>query len=318
MRFATYNLLNYGTDPDRADLVHHVIAGLRADAEAAGDGLVLAVQELIADGDDKAYAAGRVLQGLGEATGLDCLHRPNEPAVAVGNQRFHVGLLWTPGIEPAGEWAAYSGTNMWHSEAKLSLDVGAHRPIQHAAYHGPPFGRYRRADEAERVLATMTRPEGRAPGLIGGDWNGVSADRVHRAGWASQDDAEPGRWVLYDPDPYAGPGKQWHDDLVYQTRWETDANGVRRWWADREPGEVLYAGGLRDVAAALEAPWQTTVGHWGDDPFGERRIDAIRVTEEVVPALRGYGVINTETTRAASDHLPVVVTYDPDAIVVDP
>lgn len=173
---------------------------------------------------------------------------------------------------------------------------------------------------------------GRPPGLIGGDWNSISADRVFRAGWVSEDDAEPDRWVLYDPDPYTGPDRQWHGDLVYQTRWETDARGVRRWWADREPGEVLYAGGLRDVAAELKAPWQTTVGHCGDDPYGERRIDAIRVTEEVVPALRGYEVVNNEMTRAASDfsehgqkprtvdpkkasdHLPVVVTYDPDLI----
>lgn len=162
MRFATYNLLNYGTDPERADLVHQVIGGIRADSQAEGDGLVVAVQELIADGDDKADAAGRLLQELGEATGLECLHRPNEPAVGVGNHRFHVGLLWTPGVEPAGDWRVYSGTNMWHSEAKLSLDVGARRPIQHAAYHAPPFGRHRRADEAERVVATMTRPSGPA------------------------------------------------------------------------------------------------------------------------------------------------------------
>lgn len=320
MRFVSYNLLNYGTDADRADLNHQVINGLRTDALAAGDGLVLAVQEVIADGEDKAELAGRKLQELAEATDLECRYAPNKPAVAVGNHRFHVGLLWTEGITPEGGWGAYSGTNMWHSEAKLHFDVGARTPVQHASYHAPPFGRYRRADEAERVLSTMTRPDNRPPGLIAGDWNAVSADRVFRQGWISEDDAEPDRWVLYDKDPYTGRDasgelKPWHGDLVYQAKWEYDSEGRRRWWADREPGEVLYAGGLRDAAAALNAPWQTTVGHWPEgDPYGERRIDAIRVTEEVEPALRGYEVINTELSRSASDHLPVVVTYAPTAI----
>uniref|UniRef100_UPI003F498B93 hypothetical protein n=1 Tax=Amycolatopsis sp. CA-096443 TaxID=3239919 RepID=UPI003F498B93 len=292
-----------------------MIIGLRADARAAEDELVVAVMEIIADGEDKAALAGRRLHELAEATGLECCYVPNTPAVAIGNQKFHVGLLWTDNIAPTGGWGAYAGTNMWHSEAKLHFDVGARTPVQHAAYHAPPFGRFRRADEAERVLSTMTRPDNRPPGLIAADWNGVSADRVFRPGWSNEIGGESDRWVLYDPDPYVGKSKRWHGDLVYQAKWEYDDTGQRRWQADREPGEVLYAGGLRDVAAALDAPWQTTVGHWPEgDPYGERRIDAIRVTEEIVPALRGYEVINTELTRSASDHLPIVAVYDVDAI----
>ncbi|RJQ74235.1 hypothetical protein D5S17_23275 [Pseudonocardiaceae bacterium YIM PH 21723] len=62
-------------------------------------------------------------------------------------------------------------------------------------------------------------------------------------------------------------------------------------------------------------PWQPTVGYWPEgDPFGPRRIDGIRVTEEVLPALRGYEVVDTELARSASDHLPIVTRYDQTAI----
>lgn len=49
---------------------------------------------------------------------------------------------------------------MWHFLAKLHLDVGG-VIVQHATFHATPFGRYRRADECERVVSTMTRPASR-------------------------------------------------------------------------------------------------------------------------------------------------------------
>ncbi|MGW5789210.1 endonuclease/exonuclease/phosphatase family protein [Saccharopolyspora sp. NPDC003752] len=329
VRFGTYNLLNYAESDTaeaiaRYERVHDVIRGASVD--------VLAVQEIIADdpaneddGPGKAGLAGKRLAQLAEATGMEYQHSPGKPAIAVGNHRFHVALLWKPGISPAGGFRAFSGTNVWHSLVALNLDVGAARPIQHASFHATPFGRYRRSDEFERVLSIMTRPDNRPPGLIGADWNSVSADRVFRPGWISEDDGEPDRWVYYDHDPYTGRGpdgrrKEWHHDLVYQTKWEYTATGELRWWADREPGEVLYAGGLglRDVAAALDAPWQATGGHWPEgDPFGERRIDAIRVTQDVIPALRAYKIAGTDLAFDASDHLPVLVDYDPTAIELE-
>lgn len=310
IRFVSYNLLDYGYEQDERDAerwerVHQVIRDLVLAAREAGDGLVLAVQELVAagEGDAQTAAAARRLCQLGEATGLDCHHAPGQAAVAVGNHRFHCGLLWSDGITPAGGWTAHAGTAVWHSLASLRLDVGAARPVRHASYHAGPFGRRRRADEAERVLATMTRPA--CPGLIGGDWNSISADRVQR------DD----RWPYYDPDPYAGLGRQWHGDLVYQAVWGYDDRGHRWWRADRDPGEALYSGGLRDAAPALDAPWQATVGHWPiGDPYGPRRIDAIRATPDVVPALRHHEVTTTGFTLTTSDHLPVTVIYDPAAI----
>ncbi|WP_165036673.1 hypothetical protein [Candidatus Protofrankia californiensis] len=53
------------------------------------------------------------------------------------------------------------------------------------------------------------------------------------------------------------------------------------------------------------------MGHWPDsNPFGARRIDGIRVTGEVVPALRRLEVTHTDLAKAVSDHLPVTVTYE--------
>jgi hypothetical protein len=293
VRFASYNMLDlYLKDtPDeleRRERVYQVIREINPD--------VLAAEEIIADGDDKAVLAAKRVAELAEATGLQCEYVPGKVAVAVGNHRFNVALLWRPGIEYAGGWGEYAGTNMWHCEARLHLDVGG-TVVQHAAFHATPFGRFRRADEFERVHSTMTRPENRPPGLIGADWNAVSADR--------RTDGQ-----YYDPDPYAN--KPWHPDFVYQCDWDYDEHGIRRHWADRRPGEVLVAGGLQDAAAVLDSPWQTTVGHWPvGDPYGERRIDAIKVTRELAPALRGYQVFNTPLAVSASDHLPIAVDYDP-------
>lgn len=310
MRFGTYNLLNmYASDSReqtaRYERVHTVIQSLDVD--------VLAVQELIADGDDKAVLAGRRLSQLAEATGLRCEHTPGKPAVAVGNHRFHAALLWRDGITPAGGWGSYAGVNVWHSLALLHLDVGATRPIKVGSFHATPFGKNRRADEAERVLAAMTRPAGGPPGIIGGDWNAISADRVFEPGWVDEDGGQLDRWRHYDDDPYAT--SDWHPDFVYQCEIVDDEYDGMSWAADRRPGAILAHGGLRDVAAELRAPWQTTVGYWEDDPYGQRRIDIIRTTAEVVPALRGYEVADTPMARIASDHLPVTCVLDPAAIV---
>ena len=81
---------------------------------------------------------------------------------------------------------------------------------------------------------------------MGADWNTECADRI-LTGQA---------WDLYEPaDPYAGV--EWFADLVYQCQWDYDEMGRRRHWADRRPGDVLWAGGLYDVAAVTGARSRT-------------------------------------------------------------
>lgn len=306
----SYNLLDYGLNAtaeelSRRDRIHQLIRSAAPD--------VLAVQEIRSDGPDREQRAAVLLHELAEATGLTCELPDGRISLAPGNVGFHVAVLWRPGIT-ALAWDTWAGTQLWHCLGKVILDIDG-RPIAHASFHAAPFGRARRADESERVVSIMTRPETRPPGLIGGDYNGVFADRVLVPGyegheWMGDPIIEPDRWELYDEDPYIK--QEWHPDFVYQCHWEYDNLGRRRWWADRDPGEVLAAGGLVDSAAQLRAPWEPTVGHWPTgDPFGPRRIDAIKVTGEIVPALRTYRVINTDLAMTASDHLPVVAEYAP-------
>jgi endonuclease/exonuclease/phosphatase family metal-dependent hydrolase len=290
VRFATYNTLNLfeSDSPDereRYDRVVEVIRGLNAD--------VVAVQEIIAP--DVETAAAR-LRTLADDVGMECAYEPDRPAIAAGRQRFHVGLLWRAGLSVVpGSFRVYGAADFWHALAKITFVIDGRR-VQHASHHATPFGRRMRADQMERVVAVMTRTEGGPPRLVGADWNCISADRRSDGSY-------------YDPDPYAD--SEWYPELIHQTVWGYDERG-RRWHrADREPGEVLCAGGLADAAVVLDRQWEATVGHWKtDNPFGSRRIDGVRVTAEVVPALRTIEVTRTDLAISASDHLPVTVTYD--------
>jgi endonuclease/exonuclease/phosphatase family metal-dependent hydrolase len=305
VRFTTYNLLDLFA-ADTAEARQHyeaIVAVIRAlDAD------VLAVQEILAP--DAAVAAER-LRGLADDAGMRC-EVPVSPdsagspaldaAVAFGGHGYHVGLMWRDGIEPVpGSLRRYGGRDFWHGLALVTLDVGGTR-IRHGSFHATPFSPGMRADQNERVVAAVTRPVGEPPVLVGADWNTECADRILTGQ----------TWDLYEPaDPYAGV--EWFADLIYQCQWDYDERGRRRHWADRRPGDVLWAGGLHDAAAVTGAGWQPTTGHHPADVYGahgvRRRIDAIRVTGPLVPAVRAHRVHDTAQTRAASDHLPVTVEY---------
>jgi hypothetical protein len=303
--FTTYNLLDLGADGSAGGAGHYAavaesIRSLRTD--------VLAVQEICAPG---LPAARALLRRLADDTGLRCLvPGPGEavPALCPGSRGYHLGLLWRDGIEPVPGSFHSHNADFWHALGWVTLDVGG-PAVRHAVYHAAPFGKKIRADQGEIVVASLARPGQRVPTLVGADWNGESADRIR--------DPATGRWELYEPgDPYAGV--DWFEDLVHQCEWDYDEQGRRRHRVDRTAGEVLWAGGLHDAAAVLRAPWQPTAGHHRDDSYGargvRRRIDGVRVTADVVPALRAHRVADTDLTRRASDHLPVTVEYDPSAI----
>jgi endonuclease/exonuclease/phosphatase family metal-dependent hydrolase len=306
--FTTYNTLDLFLADGPAGAAHYeqVVTVIR---ELGTD--VLAVQEI--RGSD-APAVGTRLRQLAADTGMRCLVPPAtaggepRPAVAMGSRGFHCGLLWRGGIEPVpGSLRALGRGHFWHSLAVVTLQLAGRR-IRHAAFHATPFGRLLRADQNERLVATLSGPRGSLPALVGADWNTESADRVP---------GPDGRWELYEPrDPYDGVA--WFDDLIYQCEWDYDARGQRQHRADRRPGDVLWAGGLHDAAAVLGVPWQPTAGHHPEDRYGiagvSRRIDAIRVTRHVTGALRACHVTDTELSRAASDHLPVTVDYEPAAV----
>ena len=296
--FTTYNLLDLAEAAGaRYDTLVGVIRALDTD--------VLAVQEVLGQEPESAAA---LLRRLAADTGLRCAvpGPAGDPvALAIGGHGFHLGLLWRDGIEPVpGSLICRGARDFWHGLVMVTLDVGG-TLVRHASFHGAPFSRSLRAAQNEYVVATVLRPSGEPPVLIGADWNTECADRTR---------SDDGSWRLYEPaDPYAGVS--WFPDLVHQCEWDYDQAGVRRHWSDRRPGEVLWAGGLYDAAAILGAQWQPTCGHHPSDVYGQhgvrRRIDAIRVTSSLVPGLRRHRVHDTAEARAASDHLPVTVEYQP-------
>ena len=301
--FSTYNLLNlFAADTAEARQHYETIAGVIR----ALDTDVLAVQEILAP--DAGTAAQRLRQ-LADDAGMQCEVPGTDTAVAFGGHGYHVGLMWREGIEPIpGSLRCYGGRDFWHGLAMVTLDVGGPR-IRHGSFHATPFSPGLRADQNVRLAAAVTRPAGEPPVLVGADWNTECADRIP-AGQA---------WDLYEPaDPYAGA--EWFADLIYQCQWDYDKRGRRRHWADRRPGDVLWAGGLHDVAALTGADWHPTTGHHPDDVYGthgvRRRIDAIRVTGSLADAMCAHQVLDTEQARAASDHLPVTVEYLPSAVHV--
>jgi hypothetical protein len=331
--FTSYNLYNLFADDSQAASEHYqaivgVIRSLDPD--------VLAVQEILApDGP----TAGQRLRQLADDAGLRCevagssgsggfgsggpgsggsgsggsgsggSGAGSRAAVAVGGHGYQVGLMWRDGIEPLpGSLRTLGGRDFWHGLAVVTLDVGG-TLIRHGAFHASPFCRALRADQNERLVAAITRPEGTPPALIAADWNTECADRI----------PVEGGWELYEPaDPYAGV--DWFADLIYQCQWDYDERGQRRHWADRRPGDVLWAGGLHDAAALIGADWQPTVGHHSDDVYAahgvRRRIDGVRVTAPLADAVRAHYVLDTAQAAVASDHLPVTVEYLPSAVRV--
>ncbi|MGW2397186.1 hypothetical protein ACWCYY_11590 [Kitasatospora sp. NPDC001664] len=276
MRFGTYNLFNLGQltsreERERYDLLVQVIRGLGAD--------VLAVQEII--GRDPAEAA-TVLRRLADDSGMSCeaTRAPGtapEPALGSSNHRFHLGLLWRPGLEavPGSLWTCGGGVDFWHAMTTVVFDTGTGRRVRLGSYHADPFRPPQRLSEAYRVLSAF---QDGLPGGIGADWNSISSDRRPTGAY-------------FDPDTLPG---QTHRKVRYQARFDPD-NPAAPAVSDRSATTLLLQqpGGLVDTAAVADVPWLPTTGHWLTDgrhaeSFGPRRIDTLRVTSDLAPAVRAH------------------------------
>jgi len=305
VRFTSYNTLDLGAPGWPRGREHYrrvagVITALRPD--------VLAVQEIRGLTPSRAR---QLLRQLARDTGLACAVPATdggEPrvALATGSRGYHCGLLWRPDLPVLpGSFRESGPGTLSHCAGWATFRLGG-KLVRHASFHATPFGRELRASQnALLVRLLKSGPDGGLPLLVGADWNGESADLRAAGG--------PGPAELYEPgDPFAGV--RWREDMIHQCAIEP--GGGHR--VDRSAGRVLLDGGFTDAAAALSAPWQATCGHFPGDGYGclgiTRRIDAIRVTGQVLPALRSHHVTDTAQTRRASDHLPVTVEYGPAAI----
>jgi hypothetical protein len=304
--FASYNTFDLFESRRPLGREHYrqvvtVIRGLRPD--------ILAVQEIRGA---RPQQAAESFRRLARDTGMTCdvpAADGGEPraALATGSRGYHCGLLWQPDLSVLPGSFRESGPGaLWHCAGWVTFRFGA-TLVRHASFHATPFGRELRAQQNALLLTMLlTGPEGRLPLLMGADWNGESADLGPAGAFGAQE--------LYEPrDPFAAAS--WRADMIHQCH---PGTGGARHQVDRSAGQVLLDGGLTDAAAALAAPWQSTCGHYPGDGYGSqgirRRIDAIRVTRQVLPALRSYHVTDTALARNASDHLPVSVGYDPAAI----
>jgi hypothetical protein len=302
--FATYNTLDLLESRRAGGREHYrrvvgVIRGLDPD--------VLAVQEI------RGARPQQTLRSLAADTGLSCEVQDadgagSQVALATGSRGYHCGLLWRPDLQAVpGSFGQSGAGRLWHCAGWVTLRACG-RLVRHASFHATPFGRQRRTRQNQLLVSMLTgSADGGLPLLIGADWNGESADLVP--------DPRTGQAVLYEPgDPFAAVG--WQDDMAHQCG--RDDGPAGRHWVDRSAGEALVRGGLTDAAAALRAPWQATCGHYPGEGYGargvRRRIDGIRVTRQVVPALLSHSVTDTDATRRASDHLPVSVEYRPSLI----
>ncbi|HTJ72694.1 MAG TPA: endonuclease/exonuclease/phosphatase family protein [Actinospica sp.] len=294
IKIVTWNLKDLfraGARETRVGAIGQVLKQIEAD--------IVCVQEI------RGADPGRSLARLGEAAGLDWRARPGwidyedgdgelpTAAVGIGDADFHVGLLWREDFTPIpGTWRQIGRAQggLWHAAASIDLQVGGPVPLTVVSCHLDPFRPEARFSEAARIVS-LTQDK---TAMVGADYNGPSADRRTDGSY-------------YDPDPIEQRG--WHSAATYQVAWDDDPNAAPR--VDRRAAERLRRAGLVDAAAVLDAPWQPSCGHWPDDPHGPRRIDRILATPTAKPALVSYAVVDTEITRALSDHLPVVVEFDP-------
>ncbi len=297
MRFGTYNLFNLGQlasreERERYGLLVQVIRGLDAD--------VLAVQEIIGkDPEEAAVVLRRLADDIGMACEATRASSANpEPALGSSLHKFHVGLLWRPGVEPVPGtlWTCAGGVDFWHAMTTAVFDTGtgAAGRIRLGSYHADPFRPSQRLSEAYRVLSAF---QDGLPGGIGADWNEISSDRRLTGAY-------------FDPDTLPG---QTHRKVRYQARFDPD-NPTAPAVSDRSATTLLLQqpGGLLDTAAVADVPWLPTTGHWVDaegrrESFGPRRIDTLRITSDLAPAVQAHtthgGPLTTKLAEVVSEHV---------------
>lgn len=283
LTFLSWNLLKYlgSDDPEqvaRCAGVPEVLDSLRP--------RVAAVQEVQCD--EAEFVA------LADSLGMNChVQQSDGPRVALdpGRSGHGMGLMWANDVEAVpGSLRIFDRPLMHHGMVAAELVVDGVQ-IVCASTHFTPEGLNLRRDEATRV-ALVLRRLGNPMIILGSDRNAIGSTRrlSKRIGGD-----------YYDPDPYAE--LPWDPSFISKCRFD-DVAGYH--WADREPMAVLERAGLLDVAPAINAAWEPTVGHFGGVP---RRIDGLHASPPLIPTAQSVEVIRTVLTVRTSDHLPVLGTF---------
>lgn len=191
----------------------------------------------------------------------------------------NVGIFIRPPLQPASFVA--DSANFHHALATLRVQVpGFSRPITFISAHLCPNGPIVRRREAA-YLAPLADPDSLT--VVTGDFNSASP---------------------HDPEP-AG-----FDELPAHHRIRYLADDLKR--ADRSVLAHLEAAGWVDVGHLLDKAMTPTVpaaGFTGTE-FATMRCDYVLATAALAACARRYQVIRTPVTDTASDHYPVVATFE--------
>jgi endonuclease/exonuclease/phosphatase family metal-dependent hydrolase len=175
-------------------------------------------------------------------------------------------------VRPLGFGTGHS-PKAWHALGIAQLEIiELEQPIRVCSVHLSPFAI---ADHFGEIGILNALLEYGDPVILGGDFNSVppgDTPDVRPSLRARRIDPDTGEW-------------------------------------DRRPGKLLQASGYVDVAAHLadetgEESYRAPTG------TGGIRHDQFWVSERLVPAIRGYRVIDTTASREASDHVPIELTLD--------
>mgnify|MGYP001463543675 CR=1 FL=1 len=173
------------------------------------------------------------------------------------------------------------GAHFHHTLATLKVAVpGSEQPITFISAHLCPNGPPVRRREAA-YLAVQATPEKLT--LITGDFNS-----------ASPHDPEPADWATLAP----------HHRARYLA---DDLHGI-----DRSVLAHLEVAGWVDLGHQLDADRASTVptAAYRDAEFATMRCDYLLASQALAARACGYRVIRNDITDAASDHYPVLTTFE--------
>lgn len=284
LRHVSYNLLDYGRRPVDERRLTRVRATI---GDADGD--VYSIQEIYGETPEERSATFAEL-----ANSLGMEYRapaagdmpPSEPVFDPGRGVRGVGVMWRPGriVAVAGTRRIYDRTRLHGGMAMVRLRIEDQVDITVASSHWAPRYPRHRADDAVYQAVEIARLGGHA--VLGGDYNEVFPS---------------------DPDPYETV--PW--DPQYLGKAQPTEHGYGR--ARHDGMHELRNGGLHDPADRISADWFATTGHWGENTLA-KRIDGPWVTEAVAAAAVSIRALATPVAEQASDHLPVLLDIDLDAI----
>lgn len=276
MRIVSYNLLDGGMDPDGA--THR--RSRQAELLAALDADLVALQECRWWHRD----GWAVLWEFANALGMQALSTPSRSG------GHHLATLYrAEAIEVTRSNSNEGRHQFHHALARARMRADGFGEFWMLNTHLDPFNPDDRRGEVSWLAAYAGPRHGSAQqGVLAGDLNCIGAQ-----------DSEP------DWRRVATHLHSWHRQVL--------PRGGCLGPADRRVTEVLQAAGWIDPPRLLGRTPARTAGHWHQTHPTGHRSDYILITRPLADTPTAHHVIDNDTSRELSDHLPVVLDLTPPA-----